>query len=182
MIAVASPARRRALLCAGVLAAALPGCATLQRLGQSRGQSQSQSNQPAPSSQIRSADLQKAQLFLQQQGRYDGQVDGIDGPATQAAMRLYQQSQNLPQSGQLDSATAAAMHLSTRTATETANTPMADGSRMTEAEARRLIEGQGFTNITGLYRDDSAVWRGVATRGGKTGEVAINAQGQVVTN
>lgn len=56
--------------------------------------------------------IMQAQAQLKQDGTYNGNIDGRWGPATQAAVRSYQQHNNLPQSGQLDSKTMEAMNLS----------------------------------------------------------------------
>ena len=129
-----------------------------------------------------SPEIRQAQLVLQQQGTYDGRVDGVPGPTTQESIRLYQQAHKLAATGQLDSATRASLKLGDSPVTEKSQTQMADGSKMSEADARKLIESQGFSKVSDLYRDDSAVWRGMASRGGKTSEVAIDAKGSVVTN
>ncbi len=134
-----------------------------------------------------SGQVQQAQLILQQQGTYHGAIDGIAGPSTIAAIRLYQQAHTLAPTGTLDPPTQASLNIGAAPAGETpaAETPatqMSDGSGMSAADARKLIESQGYTGVTGLYQDDSAVWRGTATRAGKTGEVAIDAKGHVVTN
>ncbi len=47
----------------------------------------------------------RAQLELKRLGHYNGTIDGIVGPDTQSALRRFQQSQNLAQSGVLDNAT-----------------------------------------------------------------------------
>ena len=55
--------------------------------------------------------VQQVQARLQQLGMYSGNIDGIWGPATEASVRMYQKSQGLGVSGQLDSPTLAAMNL-----------------------------------------------------------------------
>lgn len=132
---------------------------------------------PAPSASIR-----QAQLVLQEQGTYNGRVDGVAGPATVESIRLYQQAHKLDATGQLDDTTRRSLKLDDNDVVEKPHTQMADGSRMSESDARKLIESQGFSRVTDLYRDDSAVWRGMATRNGKSGEVAIDAKGNVVMN
>ena len=154
------------------LSAASAGCSMLNSQ-----RDMSEATTPAASPEIR-----QAQLVLQQQGTYNGRIDGVPGPTTQASIRLYQQAHKLDATGQLDSATRASLKLGDTTVTERPLTQMADGSKMSESDARKLIESQGFSKVTGLYRDDSAVWRGMAVRGGKTSEVAIDAKGNVVTN
>lgn len=47
----------------------------------------------------------RAQLELKRLGHYNGAIDGVVGPDTQGALRRFQQSQNLSQSGVLDNAT-----------------------------------------------------------------------------
>src|SRR5262245_22979208 len=54
--------------------------------------------------------VRQVQQTLQQQGEYRGRVDGVWGPATQAAVRSYQQQNNMNASGQLDPQTLAALN------------------------------------------------------------------------
>jgi len=160
----------------------LGACGSIERLTGTGAASPRTSAPSSSSAGVPSGDVQKVQLILQEQGTYTGSVDGLLGPATREAVRSYQQAHNLPSSGELDRATLASMNVGAGPATETARTQMSDGSRLTEEDARRLIESQGFTKVVGLYRDDNAVWRGVATRNGRAGEVALDARGNVVTN
>jgi len=51
-------------------------------------------------------DVKKVQESLRDKGYYTGPVDGIMGPQTRAAIRQYQQSENLPVTGHLDGGTA----------------------------------------------------------------------------
>jgi len=51
-------------------------------------------------------DTKKVQETLRDKGYYTGPVDGIMGPQTRAAIRQYQQSENLPVTGHLDGGTA----------------------------------------------------------------------------
>jgi peptidoglycan hydrolase-like protein with peptidoglycan-binding domain len=46
-----------------------------------------------------------AQQRLKADGYYAGQVDGVDGPMTQSAIRRYQRHSNLPVTGRLDQVT-----------------------------------------------------------------------------
>ena len=55
--------------------------------------------------------IRSVQQSLQQGGLYQGRVDGVWGPSTQAAVRGYQQQHNMNATGQLDQATLAAMNL-----------------------------------------------------------------------
>jgi len=51
-------------------------------------------------------DVKKVQETLRDKGYYTAPVDGIMGPQTRAAIRQYQQSENLPVTGHLDGETA----------------------------------------------------------------------------
>jgi hypothetical protein len=58
--------------------------------------------------------------------------------------------------------------------------PVAGANSFTEGEAKSRIEKMGFTNITGLKKDDNGVWRGRAAKGGQTMDVSLDYQGNVV--
>jgi len=60
---------------------------------------------PRASAQDR-GDVKKVQESLRDKGYYKVPVDGIMGPQTRAAIRQYQQSENLPVTGRLDGETA----------------------------------------------------------------------------
>ncbi|HVL58756.1 MAG TPA: peptidoglycan-binding domain-containing protein [Burkholderiaceae bacterium] len=64
--------------------------------------------------------IRQAQRQLQQMGHYDGQIDGIKGPRTEAALRQYQQQRNLPQTGRLDSQTMQSLGVQAGTGTQPA--------------------------------------------------------------
>jgi peptidoglycan hydrolase-like protein with peptidoglycan-binding domain len=53
--------------------------------------------------------VRAAQQALKQQGFDVGQVDGQMGPETESALRQFQQSKGLPQSGNLDQQTLSAL-------------------------------------------------------------------------
>lgn len=60
--------------------------------------------------------------------------------------------------------------------------PVAGANSFTEAQARKRIEDQGFSNVTNLAKDEKSVWRGTATKGGTSVAVAVDFQGNVVSN
>lgn len=49
----------------------------------------------------------------------------------------------------------------------------------TEGQARKRLEGAGFTTITGLHKDDAGIWRGQASRGGKSVAVGFDYKGNI---
>ncbi len=55
--------------------------------------------------------IRQVQQNLQQAGLYRSRVDGVWGPATEAAVRSFQQQHNLNATGQLDTDTLSAMNL-----------------------------------------------------------------------
>ncbi len=65
--------------------------------------------------------------------------------------------------------------------TTSANAPQpARGSNsFTSGEARRRMERNGFSNVTGLKKDDGGVWRGTATKSGTSGAVWLDYKGNI---
>jgi len=104
--------RNVAALLALSSAAALPACSML-------GGDNSSSSSPASHASYSSLQspalsqnmVQQVQVRLQQAGTYNGRIDGLWGPATEAAVRGYQQQHNLNATGQLDSNTLASLNL-----------------------------------------------------------------------
>jgi peptidoglycan hydrolase-like protein with peptidoglycan-binding domain len=107
--------RNAATLLALCSIAALPACSMFggnNRSQASRSTYPTQSYAAVPQSQELSQDMiQKVQGRLQQQGLYHGNVDGVWGPGTEAAVRSYQQQHSLNPTGKLDSDTLASLNL-----------------------------------------------------------------------
>ena len=71
-----------------------------------------QQTPPPPEATPMSQDtIRQVQQNLQQAGMYRARVDGVWGPATEAAVRSFQQQHNLNATGQLDTDTLSAMNL-----------------------------------------------------------------------
>ena len=51
--------------------------------------------------------------------------------------------------------------------------PVAGANSFTEGQAKSRIESKGYTNVSGLKKDDKGVWRGTAMRDGKSGDVSL---------
>jgi hypothetical protein len=60
--------------------------------------------------------------------------------------------------------------------------PVAGRNSFTEAQARSRIEAAGFTNVSGLAKDNDGVWHGKAAKAGKTSTVSLDYQGNVTSN
>ena len=58
--------------------------------------------------------------------------------------------------------------------------PVAGCNSFTEGEAKSRIEKMGFSNVSNLKKDDNGVWRGRATKDGKTVDVSLDYQGNVI--
>lgn len=52
----------------------------------------------------------------------------------------------------------------------------------TEDQARKRIEGMGFSSVGLLAKDPNGVWRGSAMKDGRTVDVGLDFQGTVVAN
>ena len=79
--------------------------------------------------------------------------------------------------------------LSTQPATDNANTgasnssePMPGANSFTEAQAKGRIEEAGFSGVKQIIKDDNGIWRGQATKDGKSVLVALDYQGNVFAN
>jgi hypothetical protein len=58
--------------------------------------------------------------------------------------------------------------------------PVAGANSFTEGQAKSRIEEKGFKNVHELKKDDAGVWRGKADQNGKTVNVSLDFQGNVV--
>lgn len=59
------------------------------------------------------------------------------------------------------------------------NAPVAGRNSFTEGQAQSAIEKAGYTNVTGLSKDDNGVWRGKASKAGTATNVTVDFQGNV---
>jgi hypothetical protein len=57
--------------------------------------------------------------------------------------------------------------------------PVAGANSFTEGQAKARIETNGFSKVSGLQKDANGVWRGKASKGGKTVDVSVDFQGNV---
>lgn len=58
--------------------------------------------------------------------------------------------------------------------------PTAGANSFTEAQARSRIESNGFTNLSGLKKDDTGIWRATASKDGKSQSVSLDYKGVIV--
>jgi hypothetical protein len=58
--------------------------------------------------------------------------------------------------------------------------PVAGANSFTEGQAKSRIESKGYTNVSSLRKDDKGVWRGTAMRDGKSVDVSLDFEGNIV--
>ena len=58
--------------------------------------------------------------------------------------------------------------------------PVAGANSFSEDQARTRIEAAGYAGVIDLTKDNKGIWRGTATRDGKTTAVSLDYQGNVV--
>lgn len=90
-----------------------------------------------------------------------------------------------PMSAPMSSSTAsttAPSAIATSTTPVPAGAPVAGANSFTEGQARSRIEGQGFTDVANLAKDDQSIWRGTAMKSGVSTRVALDYQGNIVAH
>lgn len=60
--------------------------------------------------------------------------------------------------------------------------PVAGANSFTEEQAKKRIVEAGYTDVAGLKLDSEGVWRGSAMKDGKSVQIAVDYQGNVVAN
>ena len=63
----------------------------------------------------------------------------------------------------------------------TAAAPVSGANSFTEGQARDRMEHSGFSNISGLKVDNQGIWHGQGMKDGKSVTVALDYQGNVVS-
>jgi hypothetical protein len=58
--------------------------------------------------------------------------------------------------------------------------PVAGANSFTEGQAKSRIESNGYANVSELRKDDQGVWRGKAMKDGKSVNVSLDFQGNVI--
>ncbi|TPM94903.1 DUF4142 domain-containing protein [Mesorhizobium sp. B2-1-3A] len=58
--------------------------------------------------------------------------------------------------------------------------PVPGANSFTEAQAKTAIEKAGFADVSALTKDDKGIWRGTASKDGKSVPIALDYQGNVV--
>ena len=61
----------------------------------------------------------------------------------------------------------------------TAAQPVSGANSFTEGQAKSRLEANGYSQVTGLKKDDNGVWRGMATHGGAQVNVSVDYRGNI---
>ena len=69
----------------------------------------------------------------------------------------------------------------TQSAPQTA-TPQPGANSFTQGEAKSRMEKAGYTNVDGLAKDDQGIWRGTASKNGKTVKISLDYKGNISEN
>jgi len=77
---------------------------------------------------------------------------------------------------------AAPTAVATSSTNSTAAAPVAGANSFTLAQAQKRMEDQGYTQVSGLAKDDKSIWRGHAMKDGKAVDVALDYQGNITAN
>jgi hypothetical protein len=68
-----------------------------------------------------------------------------------------------------------------QTSTAQTKAPEAGANSFTEAQAKDRIEKAGFTQVSGLRKDEQGIWRASATKGDAKVNVSVDFRGNVTT-
>jgi len=63
-----------------------------------------------------------------------------------------------------------------------ANAPLPGANSFTESQAKSRLEANGYSNVTGLKKDDNGVWKGTATNAGAQVTVSVDYRGNITRN
>ena len=63
-----------------------------------------------------------------------------------------------------------------------AGAPLSGANSFTEAQAKDRAAAAGFSNVSALKKDENGVWRGTASEGAKTVNIAVDFKGNVVAS
>jgi hypothetical protein len=57
--------------------------------------------------------------------------------------------------------------------------PMGPAVGFTESDVKSRFEARGYSNVRGLHKDAFGIWRGTATRNGRTFKLSLDVEGNV---
>ncbi|POR52474.1 hypothetical protein [Bosea psychrotolerans] len=60
------------------------------------------------------------------------------------------------------------------------NAPLPGANSFTEGQAKSRLEANGYSNVTGLKKDENGVWKGSAMKGSAKVTVSVDYRGNIV--
>ena len=125
-------------------------------------------------------DSECAAMWKQADTDGDNVLTGAEADRYLAWMRIH--SRNLPSDGRI---TAIAFNEACRAdvfkmRTTDAGAPLKGANSFTEGQARDRAAAAGFTDVSEMKKDDHGIWRGTASREGKSVNIAVDYKGNVV--
>ncbi len=72
--------------------------------------------------------------------------------------------------------------VATSNTNNTTAAPVPGANSFTMAQAQKRLEDQGYTQVSGLAKDNNSIWRGHAMKDGKVVDVSLDYQGNITAN
>jgi hypothetical protein len=135
----------------------------------------------APSMASAMTDAECVAAFKTADTNSDGVLSEAEGSRYFAAMRVAQKpttGDRITQATFMENCKAGVFTV----AAKDAGAPLPGANSFTEAQARDRAIAAGLSNVSALKKDDKGVWRGTATEGTKSVNVAVDFKGNVVVN
>ena len=93
---------------------------------------------------------------------------------------LFLLASTMPSFSQPANSDAKTPAINTPSSTPNPGAPVSGANSFTEGQAKSRIEANGYSNVSGLTKDDAGVWRGKANKGTASMSVSVDFQGNVV--
>ena len=61
-----------------------------------------------------------------------------------------------------------------------ANAPLPGANSFTEGQAKSRLEANGYSDVTGLKKEENGVWKGTAMNAGAKVDVSVDYRGNIV--
>ena len=110
----------------------------------------------------------------------DGMLNGAEADRYSAAMRTagktFDANGTMNEAAFMDNCKADVFAI----ATAETGAPLKGANSFTEGQAKDWIMAAGFTDVSALAKDADGIWRGTASKGGKSMNVAVDYKGNVV--
>ena len=125
-------------------------------------------------------DEECAAMWKNADANADGVISGAEADRYAAALRVANKTvpDNLDQATFLENCKSGVF----TTASTDEGAPLSGANSFTENQAKDRAMAAGFTNVSALAKDENGIWRGTASKDGKSVNVAVDYKGNVVAN